>query len=83
MNSGVGDFSDEGADAPRAEEGRRPEGAEGKTKGEGRTNSLTPRAVALVIEWAMLHLGELSVCWQLAREMKPIKCMDHFMPCSF
>jgi hypothetical protein len=33
---------------------------------------LTPRAVALVIEWAMLHLGELSVCWQLAREMKPI-----------
>ena len=33
---------------------------------------LTPRAVALVIEWAMLHLDELSVCWQLAREMKPI-----------
>lgn len=33
---------------------------------------LTPRAVALVIEWAMLHLGELSVCWQLAREMKSI-----------
>ena len=28
MNSGVGDFSDEGADAPRAEEGRRPGGAE-------------------------------------------------------
>ena len=33
---------------------------------------LTPRAVALVIEWAAQHLPELESCWKLAREMQPI-----------
>jgi hypothetical protein len=33
---------------------------------------LSPRAVAMVVEWAMLHLKELSDCWTLAREMKQI-----------
>ena len=33
---------------------------------------LTPRAVALVIEWAVQHLAELDTCWKLAREMQPI-----------
>jgi|GEM_PF-189755 len=33
---------------------------------------LSPRAVALVMEWAMLHEDELIACWQLAREMKPL-----------
>jgi hypothetical protein len=33
---------------------------------------LSPRAVALVIEWAVLHADELSDSWILAREMKPI-----------
>ena len=33
---------------------------------------LSPRAVALVIEWAVLHAEELSDSWILAREMKPI-----------
>ncbi len=33
---------------------------------------LTPRAVALVIEWAAQHIAELDTCWRLAREMQPI-----------
>lgn len=34
--------------------------------------NLSPRAVALVIEWAAAHSNELANCWTLAREMKPI-----------
>lgn len=34
--------------------------------------NLSPRAVTLVIEWAVAHLGELANCWRLAREMKPV-----------
>ncbi|GAB4183555.1 MAG: hypothetical protein Fur0032_24520 [Terrimicrobiaceae bacterium] len=33
---------------------------------------LSPRAVGLVIEWALRHQEELANCWTLAREMKPI-----------
>jgi len=37
---------------------------------------LSPRAVALVMEWAMLHEDELTACWQLAREMKPLPVIE-------
>ena len=33
---------------------------------------LSPRAVALVVEWAVARSGELANCWSLAREMKPV-----------
>lgn len=33
---------------------------------------LSPRAVALVIEWAAGHSEELASCLRLAREMKPV-----------
>ena len=33
---------------------------------------LTPRAIALVIEWAAMHGVELENSWKLAREMQPI-----------
>ena len=33
---------------------------------------LTPKAVALVFEWAAAHEQELSQCWTLARQLQPI-----------
>jgi len=37
---------------------------------------LSPRAVALVMEWAMLHEDELIACWRLARQMKPLPIIE-------
>ena len=37
---------------------------------------LSPRAVALVTEWAMLHEDELLGCWRSAREMKPLPTIE-------
>ncbi|TAL09084.1 MAG: DUF4160 domain-containing protein [Chloroflexota bacterium] len=34
---------------------------------------LSPRAHALVVEWASLHLEELSADWELARSNRPLK----------
>lgn len=33
---------------------------------------LTPKAIALVVEWASQHGTELESCWKLARDMQPI-----------
>jgi hypothetical protein len=33
---------------------------------------LKPRAVALVIEWAAMHIVELGECWEMARAMKAV-----------
>jgi hypothetical protein len=34
--------------------------------------NLTPKAIALVFEWAVQHGAELENCWRLARSMQPI-----------
>jgi hypothetical protein len=33
---------------------------------------LPPRALGLVIEWALLHQDELRSCWERARNMEPL-----------
>ncbi len=38
--------------------------------------SLPPRALGLVIEWAVLHQNELSENWKLMTEDKPLQKID-------
>jgi len=37
---------------------------------------LSPKARALVLEWAALHQGELMADWQLARQQAPLNKID-------
>jgi hypothetical protein len=37
---------------------------------------LSPRARALVREWAMLHQAELMADWELARQQAPLRRID-------
>jgi Domain of unknown function (DUF4160) len=37
---------------------------------------LSPRASALVLEWAALHRDELMADWQLARQKAPLNKID-------
>lgn len=40
------------------------------------TGKLSPRATALVIEWAALHQDELKKVWSQARSMQPLDRID-------
>ena len=37
---------------------------------------LSPRAKALVLEWAVLHQAELLADWELARQQAPLNKID-------
>jgi hypothetical protein len=37
---------------------------------------LSPRAKALVLEWATLHQNELIADWELARQQAPLNKID-------
>lgn len=37
---------------------------------------LTPKARALVLEWATLHQAELTADWNLARQLAPLNKID-------
>lgn len=38
--------------------------------------ALTPRALALVVEWAAMHIDELRADWELARAKQPLSKID-------
>ena len=40
------------------------------------SGKLQPRALGLVMEWAILHRAELLVLWKDAREQHPLKKID-------
>jgi hypothetical protein len=37
---------------------------------------LSPKAKALVVEWATLHQAELMADWELARQQAPLNKID-------
>ena len=40
------------------------------------SGSLTRRAQAMVLEWALLHQDDLAACWEQARAHQPLGTID-------